>query len=105
MSEEVHAVFREKKIPEFLNSMNIVLIPKTQGPESIGSYRPISLCNSVYNIVSKILIGRIRPFLDQLVPLVKQRLFLVGGEWIMLLLCRRLSIPWGELKGKVVTWL
>ena len=67
MSEEVHAVFREKKTPEFLNSMNIVLIPKTQGPESIGSYRPISLCNSVYNIASKILVGRIRPFLDQLV--------------------------------------
>ena len=67
VSEEVHTVFREKKISEYLNSMNIVLIPKTQGPESIGCYRPISLCNSVYKIVSKILVGRIRPFLDQLV--------------------------------------
>ena len=67
MSEEVHTVFREKKILNFLNSTNIVLIPKIQGPESIGSFRPISLCNSVYKIVSKILVGRIRPFLDHLV--------------------------------------
>ena len=43
-----------------------MLIPKTHGPESIGSYR-LSLCNSVYKIVSKILVGRIRPLLDQLI--------------------------------------
>ena len=67
ISEEVLTVFREKKIPNYMNNTNIVLIPKTQGPKSIGSYRPISLCNSVYKIVSKILVGRIRPLLDQLV--------------------------------------
>ena len=67
VSEEVLAVFREKKIQDYMNNTNIVLIPKTQGLESIGSYRPISLCNSVYKIVSKILVGRIRPLLDKLV--------------------------------------
>ena len=50
-----------------MNSTNIVLIPKTQGLESIGSYHPIGLCNLVYKIVSKILVGRIRPLLDQLI--------------------------------------
>ena len=29
VTEEVLAVFREKKMPEYLNSTNIVLIPKT----------------------------------------------------------------------------
>ena len=67
VSEEVLVVFREKKILEYLNSTNIVLISKTQGLETIGSYRPISLCNLVYKIVSKILFGRIRPLLDQLI--------------------------------------
>ena len=66
VSEEV-LVFREKKIMEYLNNTNIVLISKTQEPETIGSYRPISLCNLVYKIVSKILFGRIRPLLDQLI--------------------------------------
>ena len=32
VTEEVMAVFREKKMSEYLNSTNIVLIPKTQGP-------------------------------------------------------------------------
>ena len=65
--EEVKQVFRDRNIPEYLNKTNIVLIPKNQGPESITHYRPISLCNLVYKIVSKILVGRIRPLLDQIV--------------------------------------
>ena len=36
----------------------------------------------------------------KLFPLTKQLLFLVGGELIMRLSCRRLSIPWGRTKGK-----
>ena len=64
VKEEVKQVFRDRKIPEYLNKTNIVLIPKKQGPESISNFRPISLCNSVYKIISKILVGRIRPFLD-----------------------------------------
>ena len=65
--DEVHAVFRDRKISNYLNKTNIVLIPKTQGPEAIGNYWPISLCNAVYKIVSKIIVGIIRPFLDQLI--------------------------------------
>ena len=60
-------VFRDRKVPEYLNKTNIVLIPKNQGLESINNYRPISLCNSVYKIVSKVIVSRIRPLLDQLV--------------------------------------
>ena len=60
-------MFRERKVPDYLNNTNIVLIPKVQGPETIGSYRPISLCNSVYKIISKVLVGRIRPYLDKII--------------------------------------
>ena len=67
VKEHVKKVFREKKVPEYLNNTNIVLIPKVQGSETIGSYRPISLCNSVYKIISKVLVGRIRPLLDKLI--------------------------------------
>ena len=57
--EEVHSVFREKKIPDYLNRTSVVLILKIQGPKTIGNYWPISLCNAMYKIVSKIIVGRI----------------------------------------------
>ena len=60
-------IFEEGRIPEYLIRTNIVLIPKIAGPESLGNYRPISLCNTVYKIVSKIIVARLRPHLDKLV--------------------------------------
>lgn len=65
--EEVMKVFRERRVPEYLNRTLTVLIPKIQGPETIGNYRPINLCNSVYKIITKIIVARIRPHLDRLI--------------------------------------
>ena len=45
----------------------MTLILKCKSLESLNNYRPISLCNSVYKIVSKILVERIRPYLNKLV--------------------------------------
>ena len=64
---EVRKTFLDCKIPEYLNRTNVLLIPKMASPESLGNYRPISLCNTVYKIVTKILVVRIRPHLDKLV--------------------------------------
>ena len=49
----------------------MALIPKIQGPETIGNYRPINLCNTVYKIITKIIVARIRPMLDKLVSHVQ----------------------------------
>ena len=54
-------------MPEYLNRTHITLIPKVQGPETLGNYRPISQCNSIYKIVTKIIVERLRPFLDKLI--------------------------------------
>ena len=64
VKKEVNRVFVERKILEYLNSTHTVLIPKIQGPETIGNYKPISLCNSVYKIISKIIVARIKPHLE-----------------------------------------
>ena len=64
---EVKKAFKECKIPEYLNRTNVVLIPKIAGPEILGNYRPISFCNTVYKTITKILVARIRPYLDKLV--------------------------------------
>ena len=67
MRNEVTYIFEECRIPYYLNRTNIVLIPKIAGPKSLGNYHPISLCNTVYKIVTKIIVARLRPHLDKLV--------------------------------------
>ena len=61
----------------YLNETLISLIPKYQNPESLSNYRPISLCNLVYKIVSKILVAWIRPLLGSLI-LPVQTAFIPG---------------------------
>lgn len=67
MKEEVEKYFPTKKILDYLNKTHIVLIHKIQGPETIGNYRPISLCNSIYKVISKVLVNQIRPHMDSLI--------------------------------------
>ena len=79
--QEVKKIFDTKIMPEYLNRTHIVLIPKIQGPETLGNYRPISLCNTVYKIVTKIIVARLRPYLENLVsPL--QTAFVPGRKGI-----------------------
>ena len=66
---ENRQIFARGVVSSYLNETLISLIPKSQNPESLSNYRPISLCNFVYKIVSKIIVGRIRPHLSKLMCL------------------------------------
>ena len=64
---EVKIIFMENKVPEYLNLTHIALIPKIQNPKTIGNYQPISLCNTIYKVVAKIIVARLRPYLEKLI--------------------------------------
>ena len=51
-------------IPEILNTTYITLIPKVDKPIGFHEYRPISLCNLLYKLISKVIAVRLKPFLD-----------------------------------------
>lgn len=51
-----------------VNKTNIFLIPKVDHPQSISQSRPISLCNIIYNIISKVVVERLKSCMDKLVP-------------------------------------
>ena len=67
VKDEVKHIFSLGKIPDYLNKTLITLIPKCSNPESIGNYRPISLCNSIYKVVTKIIMACLRLKLPDLV--------------------------------------
>ena len=63
----VREFFRSGLMPEGVNSTSITLIPKVSNPLSMLDYRPISLCNVIYKVISKCLVNRLRPLLDDLI--------------------------------------
>ena len=50
-----------------INRTNIALIPKTKNPTKITEFRPISLSNVIYKIISKVLANQLKAILPQII--------------------------------------
>ena len=83
-----------------MNKTHIVLIPKIQRPEVIGNYRPISLCNAIYKIITKVIVARVRPLLDKLISPC-QATFIPGRHGVdNTIIAQELIHTIGRTKGK-----
>ena len=52
------------KVPSALNSTFLTLIPKCENPSTFANFYPISSCNLVYKVISKIAALRLKPLLN-----------------------------------------
>jgi hypothetical protein len=59
--------FIDNSLPRDQNHTFITLIPKLSGSQSTHQYRPISLCNIFYKIISKILATRLKFYLPRII--------------------------------------
>ena len=50
-----------------MNETLLVLIPKVEQPENLREFRPISLCDVIYKIITKIIANRIKGILDEII--------------------------------------
>jgi hypothetical protein len=62
-----------------VNYTNICLIPKTTHPEFVNQFRPISLCNTLYKIVSKVIVNRLKECIPTIVSPINLVLYREGA--------------------------
>lgn len=77
-----------------LNCTNITLIPKIDNPSKVSQFRPISLCNVIYKLISKIMADHLRLVLPKLVS--PYQLMFVLGRAIQDKYCQCKDFPWNE---------
>ncbi|XP_010436564.1 PREDICTED: uncharacterized protein LOC104720343 [Camelina sativa] len=61
--EVVREFFRSGQLLQQWNATTIVLIPKVPNAASTADFRPISLCNTMYKVISMLLAGRLQAIL------------------------------------------
>ena len=54
-------------LPKNLNHTFITLIPKVKNPELVSDFHPISLCNVLYKIFSKVLANKLKKILPHII--------------------------------------
>jgi len=88
----IHEFFTHDKLLRQINHTFITLIPKVNQPQTTAQFRPISLCSTIYKIISKILVTRLRPFLADIISPLQSALFRVALSMITFSLPMKLCI-------------
>lgn len=62
-----HTVFNTQTLPDSMNNTFFCLIPKFSNANLLKNFCPISLCNTTYKIITKIIANQIKPHLIRLI--------------------------------------
>ncbi|CAN6691397.1 unnamed protein product [Malus baccata var. baccata] len=73
----VRELMQGSSSPTSLNATYIVLIPKVPHSETVSQFRPISLCNYSYKVLSKVMANRLKVILPMLIS-PSQNAFVAG---------------------------
>lgn len=67
VTKAVQEFFQNSQMLKQINTTTIVLLQKTENPTNIRDYRPISCCNVILKVITKIIVERLKRILPRLV--------------------------------------
>ncbi|CAN1126222.1 Transposon TX1 uncharacterized 149 kDa protein [Linum perenne] len=82
----IRRFFEKCSLPKYVNSILLALIPKKFNAADMKDYRPISCCNVIYKVISKVLANRLSKVLPSIIS-PAQTAFIKGryfGDGILL---------------------
>ena len=62
----IHHFFLHNEMPASWKNTYIALIPKISNPRTVNDYRPISLYNTIYKIIAKLLVNGMKVLMPML---------------------------------------
>lgn len=71
----VQQFFDTSELELDFNATNVVVVPKVPMAESISQLRPISCCNFIYKIISKVIVNKLKPHMNGLISPNRVRLW------------------------------
>ncbi|GLT38147.1 hypothetical protein SLA2020_124130 [Shorea laevis] len=77
MCSFIKSTFQQGLFDKDLNTTLLCIIPKVEHPERVNQLRPISLCNVVITVISKVVVNHLRPFLTSVIS-PTQSSFILG---------------------------
>ncbi|KAL0293794.1 UNVERIFIED_CONTAM: hypothetical protein Scaly_3134800, partial [Sesamum calycinum] len=86
MIKAILEFFTTGRLLKQVNTTILALIPKVRAPSTVSDFRPISCCNVLYKVITKIIVQRLRLVLDKLIS-PSQNAFVPGrsiGDNILL---------------------
>uniref|UniRef100_A0A453T663 Reverse transcriptase domain-containing protein n=1 Tax=Aegilops tauschii subsp. strangulata TaxID=200361 RepID=A0A453T663_AEGTS len=67
VTKAVLDIVEGKELSRSINETVLVLIPKVKNPTLLSQFRPISLCNVLYKIASKVISNRLKIILPEII--------------------------------------
>jgi hypothetical protein len=96
----VNQVWSNPSLISLINNTLLVLIPKVDKPEVIAQFCPIVLCNVVYKIITKVIVNKIKPFLDGIISPYQSSFILGRTIHHNIIVAQEMVHSMAKMKGK-----